>query len=201
MRKLLILALLFALPLAGLAVEAFDNARAVTDVVREPYLVVLQIANGDCLDVGTAGVGLDSTLALDLYPLGRSVPMPDYISIFGTIDETGTGLGDAIGDTVRIQIDVSPTKLAVTSAYWAPITHTAGSLTYASRTGLMDSLQGSGLTSNEPGSWTYTFTDAMMKECLPYFRIQYGYPGDNGADDTVITSMWITYKWLHDNTD
>ena len=201
MRKLIIVALLLAIPTMGMAVETFDNSRRVATIQANDYYYLLRVAYGDCLDVGAAGVGEDTTLSISLYPLGFDKPVPDAISIFGQITETASGLDKAIGDCVQVKIDVAASRAGVANAYWAPILPTAGSITYSSRTGATDTITGNNLTSKGNGSWNYAFTSDMLAACHKYWRIRYAYPALDAADDTVLTTIWVAYKWNHSNTD
>ncbi len=190
MRKLLILALLFALPLmAHATAETFEGSTTEVFVVvaDENYLHVLRVLNADSMDIEEP----DTTRALKFNPL-LDYPVPDNISIYWTGAETGTGMADGGHDTLFIAIDVATTNLVKASADWVPLTQTAGSLTYASRTGKTDSLTN---TADDNALVSYSFTSTMLAECLNYFRIRFGDATVDGVQDTVMTTMYVVYKW------
>jgi hypothetical protein len=201
MRKLLALLLVFAFASGASAIVEFDNAAdslMPTLKVDRPYLMVYQIMAGDTCDIGQT----DTTWHLPFFPK-QNGPAPDEISIFGYWTETATGADDGSLDTMLIDIDVcaisDSASLSKTSAIWAPLTLTAGDAVFANRTGKNDTLTGT--TADAAGSFNYPFTSTMLSLCPAYFRIVYGWDDFNAADDTILVTMYATYKWKHDNTD
>jgi len=137
---------------------------------------------------------VDTSFEIALNPwMGFDGKYPDAIALYGVFTEIGTNAA-SVGDCLAIVIDVSPVVLTKASSSWVPITGTAGSMTYANRTGKTDTLN-TGIADGGSGAVVYTFTASQLAACFPYARIRWGSADAAvGATDSMNVSWYAIYS-------